>query len=268
MAIFAGESPLMLSGDAKKDLELIRNYIYERDMELRHILSHLDESNFVEGFADRLATVNNITNEYNEYNEIIEGGGTDEPSGSVDLENATGILPVSKGGTGLATLTSGYFLKGNGTNDVTLQSAANAGTAMCTSGSWTPTLLGYSGTNPTYTTDKGYNNGTGSAFGYYMKLGKLVMITGKISCQISDAGTGYAMIGNLPYKPRMDMAMDLLECFNCITITSADLHPVLRFVPAYGILFKSPNGSGTYKWKANNTAGGCLISFSGSFFTE
>lgn len=101
MAIFAGESPLMLSGDAKKDLELIRNYIYERDMELRHILSHLDESNFVEGFVDKLSPVNNITNEYNEYNEIIEGG--DEPSGSIDLENATGILPVAKGGTGADT---------------------------------------------------------------------------------------------------------------------------------------------------------------------
>jgi hypothetical protein len=101
-----------------------------------------------------------------------------------------------------------------------------------------------------------------------MKLGKLVMITGKISCQISDAGTGYAMIGNLPYKPKMDTAMDLLECFNCITITSSDLSPVLRYVPNYGILFKYPNGSNTYKWKANSTAGGCLISFSGSFFTE
>lgn len=109
MAIFAGESPLMLSGDAKKDLELIRNYIYERDMELRHILSHLDESNFVEGFADRLATVNNITNEYNE---TIEDG--DEPSGSVDLANATGILPVANGGTGRETLTVGSFLRGNG----------------------------------------------------------------------------------------------------------------------------------------------------------
>lgn len=124
MAIFAGESPLMLSGDSKKDLELIRNYIYERDMELRHILSHLDESNFVEGFADRLATVNNITNEYNEYNEIIEGGG-DEPSGSVDLESATGILPVSNGGTGLATLTDGSFLVGNGTAEVELMTPAS-----------------------------------------------------------------------------------------------------------------------------------------------
>lgn len=191
------------------------------------------------------------------------GGG-----GNVDLESATGILPVAHGGTGRSNLTSGYFLKGNGTSDVTLQSAANAATAMCTSGSWTPKLIGYSGTNPTYTTDKGYNNETGSAYGYFMKLGKLVMVSAKISCQISDAGTGYAMIGNLPYKPRMDMAMNLLECFNCITITSADLHPVLRFVPDYGVLFKSPNGSGSYKWKANNTAGGCLITFSGAFFTE
>lgn len=125
MAIFAGESPLMLSGDAKKDLELIRNYIYERDMELRHILSHLDESNFVEGFADRLATVNNITNEYNE----VTDGGTDEPSGSVDLANATGILPVANGGTGRETLTVGAFLRGNG-DSIALATPETALSAM------------------------------------------------------------------------------------------------------------------------------------------
>lgn len=53
------------------------------------------------------------------------GGG-----GNVDLESATGILPVPHGGTGRSTLTSGYFLKGNGTNIVALQSPAAALTAI------------------------------------------------------------------------------------------------------------------------------------------
>lgn len=100
MAVYRSESPLYLSGDNTKDIETLRNYIYERDMELRYILEHLDASNFVDGFS--FGTVNNITNENNEYNEIIEGGGG-EPSGSIDLENATGILPVANGGTGADT---------------------------------------------------------------------------------------------------------------------------------------------------------------------
>lgn len=53
------------------------------------------------------------------------GGG-----GSIDLESATGVLPVSKGGTGLTTLTDGSFLVGNGTADVELMTPANALTAI------------------------------------------------------------------------------------------------------------------------------------------
>lgn len=47
-----------------------------------------------------------------------------------DVSNMTGTLPVSKGGTGRTTLTSGYFLRGNGTGAVTLSTPTAARQAM------------------------------------------------------------------------------------------------------------------------------------------
>lgn len=43
---------------------------------------------------------------------------------------AIGIIPVSKGGTGRSTLTSGYFLRGNGTSAVTMSTPTAARQAM------------------------------------------------------------------------------------------------------------------------------------------
>lgn len=62
MSVYRAESPLSLSGDPQKDIGLLRNYIYEKDMELRHLLSHLDRDNFVEGFFENLGDVTNVTN--------------------------------------------------------------------------------------------------------------------------------------------------------------------------------------------------------------
>lgn len=90
MAVFGAESPLQLTGDLQRDIETLRNYIYERDMELRHVLSHLDEGNFTKGVLEQLAPVTNITNE----------------GSSLDLTEATGILPVEKGGTGASDVTA------------------------------------------------------------------------------------------------------------------------------------------------------------------
>lgn len=50
MAVYRSESPLFLSGDNSKDIETLRNYLYERDMELRYILEHLDGENMSERF--------------------------------------------------------------------------------------------------------------------------------------------------------------------------------------------------------------------------
>ena len=47
-----------------------------------------------------------------------------------DKFGSTDVIPVSNGGTGRSTLTSGYFLRGNGTSAVTMSSAASARNAM------------------------------------------------------------------------------------------------------------------------------------------
>ena len=63
---------------------------------------------------------------------------------TVSMTDLTGILPVSKGGTGLGTLTSGYALIGNGTNNVTLRGIRNntsKGTLGWTSVSTDNTLI-------------------------------------------------------------------------------------------------------------------------------
>ena len=47
-----------------------------------------------------------------------------------DKFGSTDVIPVSNGGTGRSTLTSGSFLRGNGTSAVTMSSAASARNAM------------------------------------------------------------------------------------------------------------------------------------------
>ncbi len=55
----------------------------------------------------------------------------------------TGTLGVPRGGTGLATLTSGYFLRGNGTDAVTLSTPAAAKTAMAAATALTPVTCSF-----------------------------------------------------------------------------------------------------------------------------
>ena len=165
------------------------------------------------------------------------------------LGSTTGALPVANGGTGAT-------------------SAVTAAKNLCVSGEWTPVLKGYSGNDPTYITTTGYNNGAGYAVGHYVRIGKIVFVTCSISGQISNAGSGYAMIDGLPFDSIANTAMDLVECFNCVTITSNTLHPVLRLIPGHGVLVKDPNGTGSYQWKANSTAGGFLLAFSGSYIID
>ena len=47
-----------------------------------------------------------------------------------DASIITGTLPISHGGTGRTTLTSGYFLRGNGTSAVTMSTVAQVKTAL------------------------------------------------------------------------------------------------------------------------------------------
>lgn len=322
MGVYRAESPLILSGDLEKDIETLRNALYERDLQLQYLFSHLDKSSFVDGFFESVMPEPVMIDTEAEDEETVlsvPGGGTgqkaleegsflvgngSEPISSLTpnaarnamgLGDSTGVLAVPNGGTGRSTLTSGYFLKGNGTSAVTMQSAATARNSMglgnttgalaianggtgattataaannlCESGTWTPKLKGYAGTkDPTWSTSVGFGGGAGYANGAYLRMGRIVFVTCSISGQISNAGDGYAMVQGFPYAPVNSCALDLMEVYNCVTITSADQHPVLRYLVGNGLAIKSPNGTDTFKWKANNNAGGFLLSFSGSFF--
>ena len=52
---------------------------------------------------------------------------------NLSINNISGILNVSKGGTGVNTLTTGNFLIGNGTSPVTTTKVAPIGTVLGTS---------------------------------------------------------------------------------------------------------------------------------------
>lgn len=58
-------------------------------------------------------------------------------------------------------------------------------------GIWTPTFICPDGTDPTYTFE--------STNSYYYRIGQLIYITFYIHVNITDAGSGYAYIGGLPF---------------------------------------------------------------------
>lgn len=191
--------------------------------------------------------------------------------GSVD------VIPVANGGTGRSTLTSGYFLRGNGTSAVTMSSAASARSAMglgnstgalgiayggtgattangaannlCEVGTWTPTLINESGVAPTYT--------TGWTYAVYIRIGKLVFVTVDMAVGISSKGGDYAKIGGLPYTcGSMQCALSSSEVYQMIDISSGDLRPTFRVMGnTKYIRILTPNGSGSYSWKVNTSVG-------------
>lgn len=64
-------------------------------------------------------------------------------------------------------------------------------------GTWTPTLLCPSGTNPTYTLE--------STNSWYYRIGDLVYITFFLHANITDAGSGAAYIGGLPFAAHLNI---------------------------------------------------------------
>lgn len=91
MAVYKGESPLQLSGDPQKDVVTLRNALYERDMQLRYVLEHLDGENLADDFLDTVTAQPVIQ----EAEEVV-----------IDMTEAEGILAVENGGTGAATVTA------------------------------------------------------------------------------------------------------------------------------------------------------------------
>lgn len=105
--------------------------------------------------------------------------------------NSSDILPVKYGGTGRKTLTSGYFLRGNGTSTVTQTAPASVRSAIgVTEGTWTPAFHG-GGT----TTD--------TAYGHYIKSGNRVIVSFFVNAvgTMSGSQSSYLYLDGLPYAP-------------------------------------------------------------------
>lgn len=133
-------------------------------------------------------------------------------------------------------------------------------------GTFTPTLTVDSGTNPTYSTTTGYNGGEGYAIGQYYRIGDLVYINIMMSYQISNAGSGNAAIGGLPYASygKSDHAISLRRVYNSMNIDSNQTHPTVYVYDA-SVRFRYPNGTSAYNWLVNSNAGGGLLAVSGIY---
>ncbi|MGM9567973.1 MAG: hypothetical protein ACI3W6_07335 [Clostridia bacterium] len=200
------------------------------------------------------------------------------------------VIPVANGGSGRSTLTSGYFLRGNGTSAVTMSSAASArsamglgsttgalgiaygGTGATTAnaaannlsevGTWTPTLTNFEGSAPTYTTKWNY--------GYYVKIGRLVWVHCDIAPGISNIGGNYAQISGLPYASDGNYGLILVEGYQVLSLGgNSDLAPTVH---TYGsaVRVRTPNGADSYNWLVNTSVGTNVgrLKFSGVYRTS
>ena len=201
-----------------------------------------------------------------------------------DKFGGSDVISVTNGGTGRSTLTSGYFLRGNGTSAVTMSSAASARSAMglgnttgalpianggtgattataaannlCEVGTWTPTFECYDGngnttTAPTVT--------TGWKDAYYVRFGHLCYIYMGAAIGISNIGGGYAQIGGLPFEayPLGYQGDTCQYVYQCLT-NSSQTEPIRAVIGSNApnkVLLRNVNNVGAYQWKVNTSVG-------------
>lgn len=166
MAVYKGESPLQLSGDPQRDVVTLRNALYERDMQLRYVLEHLDGENMAEGYIE------SIMPEPVVFPEI--------PETDINMEEAIGILAVENGGTGA-----------NNKN--------NAARNLMERGSWTPKIGFLNGADFNVTYTKQY--GTYLKVGDMVTVAWDMTFTASGNWL---EATDYIHVVNLPYVPEMD----------------------------------------------------------------
>ena len=155
------------------------------------------------------------------------------------------VIPLANGGTGAAT-------------------PSGAANNLCEVGTWTPVLINESGSAPRYT--------TGWSLAYYIKIGKLVFISVDMAVGISNKGGSHAKISGLPYTCGSVMcALNSNETYQIIDMASGDLKATFRVMAnTKTIRILTPNGSGSYSWKVNTSAGtnAGRLRFSGVYGTD
>jgi hypothetical protein len=149
----------------------------------------------------------------------------------------SGILPISRGGTGATSASAAL---------------SNLGVTI-SSGTWTPTLLSRNGTNPTYSTYYKY--------AMYYRINNLVYVTFHMKVNISNQGTDYACIRGLPFAAADNMdgqGLAIHECYGGL-----DYYPASANISDSSsvICIQNSGGERALQWRTGDT----WIGFSGCY---
>ena len=124
-------------------------------------------------------------------------------------------------------------------------------------GTWTPVLQGYSGTSPTVS----YS----SRYGDYMRIGNMVWFRCAINATISNAGTGYSIIGGLPFaaypmvQNRSNYAVTVGACYGLLSGATKTVGSTSTvFASLNAITISEADGQTMRKWAAE--WGGIVLS--------
>ena len=146
--------------------------------------------------------------------------------------------------------------------DGNFSSVTISGTKLIESGTWTPVLKAYSGTDPTVSYSARY--------GDYVRIGRLVFVRCHVVANISNAGSGYSVVGGLPLAAfpvapgRKNHAITVGCCYGLLNGVSdnvgatAVIHETINAITLTGM-----NGGTMRQWAAS---GGELV-LSGFYLT-
>jgi len=171
---------------------------------------------------------------------VIRTGATDATSFGTERMRVTtaGDVKVSTGNLVIGTAGKGIDFSANG----------NAGGMTSEllddyeEGTWTPTIVAYSGTNPTV-------NAATYTSGFYTKIGNLVTVSFKLDMVTVTGVTGGLMkISGLPFAPNGEAGGTYTG--NQLTLQRPDTSAVLVLADGFGIL-SSSNG-GNWGWELSS----------------
>jgi hypothetical protein len=171
----------------------------------------------------------------------------------ISASRITGVLPVLNGGTGVSTstgtgntvLSASPTLSGDvamSTGNLVISTAgkgidfsATSGTgtsellADYEEGTWTPTFVSTTGSNPTVT--------YGNQYGYYVKVGRMVHINMYLTASAITGGTGWLTVGGLPFSTDNSTAN-----YGAIAVAGVNNIPMAGGETQYGLRV-NPGGS-------------------------
>ena len=211
-------------------------------------------------YASGANTLARLAKDANATRYLSNTGTTNNPAwAQINLTNGvTGVLPVANGGTNASSASitafnniTGYSASGaTGTTTTNLVFSTSPtlvtptlGAALATSikfgsgavlssyeeGTWTPTFVSTTGTNPTVT--------YGNQYGYYVKIGRIVHINMYLTASAIVGGTGWLTIAGLPFATDSSTAS-----YSGIAIAGVDTIPMAGGETQYGLRV-SPGGT-------------------------